>query len=106
MNQETEQKHVEHKKHEGHKEHVVHKEEKHEEKKSEVKINLTRLGKNRKEALENLGIYVTIVSAIIFALGILIGTFVQGTIFLSVIGSFFIMVGIVIYIASQFLKVQ
>jgi predicted phage tail protein len=99
------EKHQEHKKeeHVERKEHIEHKE--HEKKSEEVKVNLTRLGKNKKEVLENISFIIIVISSILFAVGIGIGSFIQGTIFLSVIGSFFVMVGIVTYIASQFLEV-
>ncbi len=91
---EKEIEHVEEKK-----ENIEHKEEK----PKEVRINLTRLGSNKKEVLENISFIITIISAILFAVGIGLGSFIQGTIFLSVFGSFFVMIGIVIYIISQFM---
>jgi len=88
------------------KESVEHKEEKPVEKTEEIKISLTRFGKNNKEVLENISFIIILISAIMFSIGIGLGSFVQGTIFLSVFGSFFIMIGIVIYIASQFMVVK
>jgi len=85
------------------KETIEHKEEK---KSEEVKINLTRFGKNQKEVLENISFIIILISAIMFSIGIGLGSFVQGTVFLSVFGSFFIMIGIVIYIISQFKSVK
>ncbi len=98
---ETEQKKVEHteEKNIEHKEHV-------EKESKEIKINLTRLGKNKREVLENISFYIIVISAIMVSVGIGLGSFIQGTIFLSVFGSFFVMVGIVIYIISQFIEVK
>jgi len=96
MNQETEKK-----------EDVEHKQEKHIEKRpEEIKINLTRFGKNSREVLENISFIIILISAIMFVIGIGLGSFIQGTIFLSVFGSFFIMMGIVIYIISQFVGIN
>ncbi|NIO44164.1 MAG: hypothetical protein GTN36_01245 [Candidatus Aenigmarchaeota archaeon] len=95
MNQEAEQQ-----------KEVEQKEEKPVEKKSEVRINLTRWGKNKKEVLENISFIIILISTALFSIGIGLGSFAQGTIYLSVFGSFFIMVGIVIYIVSQFMRVR
>ena len=82
------------------------KEEKPVEKKEEIRISLTRLGKNNKEVLENISFIIILISAIMFSIGIGLGSFIQGTLFLSVFGSFFIMIGIVIYIVSQFMRLK
>lgn len=86
-----------------HAEHVEHKEH---ESKKEIKINLTNLGKNNKEVLENISFIIIVISSIMFVIGISLGSFIQGIIFLSVIGSFFVMVGIIFYIISQFIEVK
>ena len=100
MNQETEHK-IEHTESET-KEKPIE-----QEKKSEYKkINLTRLGKNKKEVLESISFIIAVISAILLVIGIGLGSFIQGTIFLSSFGSFFVMVGIVIYIISQFIGVN
>ncbi|NIM47341.1 MAG: hypothetical protein GTN40_04265 [Candidatus Aenigmarchaeota archaeon] len=77
-----------------------------EKKSEEVKINLTRFGKNKRDVLENISFIIILISAIMFSVGIGLGSFVQGTVFLSVFGSFFVMIGIVIYIISQFMRVK
>jgi len=91
-------------------EHVEKKEEsiehKEEKKSEEMRFNLTKLGKNKKEVLENISLVITVISAILFSIGIGLGSFIQGTIILSVFGSFFIMIGIMIYIISQFIEVK
>ncbi len=96
MNQETEQK----------KESTEHKEEHVEKRSEEIKINLTRFGKTNKQILENLSFLIVLISSVLFFAGIGLGSFVQGTIFLSAFGSFFIMIGIIIYIISQFMGVE
>jgi len=94
------------------KEHAESKEEhKHEEHKVEhkqegIKLNLTNWGKNTKEVLENISFFIIVISAIAVSIGIGIGSFIQGTVLMAVIGSFFVMAGIVIYIVSQFIEVQ
>ena len=78
-----------------------HKTEKHEEqeKKSETKV-----ARNRKEVFENVSFYVIVISAIMIAVGIGLGSFIQYTVFIASLGGFFVIVGIVIYIASQFME--
>ena len=93
-----EHKNVEHAEHK----HIEHTEE--HEKKS--KISLTRFGKNGRDILENISSITIILSGVLIFIGILAGSFIQGTISFAVFGSFFIMVGIIIYIASQFIEVK
>lgn len=61
-------------------------------------------GSNRKEYVENISFVMIVISGILVAMGIGIGSFVQGTILMGVLGAFFVMVGIVIYIISQFIE--
>jgi len=77
-----------------------HKEEPKQEKK---RFNFKIRGSNNKETLENVSFYIIVISAIMVAIGIGLGSFIQGTILLSVLGAFFVMIGIIIYIISQFL---
>jgi hypothetical protein len=81
-----------------------HAEHKAEHKSEGIKLNLTNWGKNTKEVLENVSFFIILISAIAVSIGIGIGSFIQGTVLISVIGSFFVMAGIVIYIASQFIE--
>ncbi|MFH1473876.1 MAG: hypothetical protein ABIE55_03190 [Candidatus Aenigmatarchaeota archaeon] len=62
-------------------------------------------GNNKKEYVENISFAIIVISGVLVAMGIGIGSFVQGTILLGVLGAFFVMVGIVIYIISQFIEV-
>ncbi len=62
-------------------------------------------GSNRKDYVENISFVIIVISGVLVALGIGIGSFVQGTILMGVLGAFFVMVGIVIYIISQFIEV-
>jgi F0F1-type ATP synthase assembly protein I len=81
-------------------------EQKTEEKKEEHKKEKSRFnirGSNRKESIENVSFLIIVIAAAMVSVGIGIGSFIQGTIFLSVFGSFFVMIGIVFYIASQFM---
>ena len=60
----------------------------------EVKIDIAKL--------ENIDFALIVVSSIMIAAGIGLGSFVPGTIILSIIGSFLVMIGIFLYIAMQF----
>lgn len=61
-------------------------------------------GKNRQEHLENASFVVLVTAALLVMLGIGLGSFVYGTVLLAMFGAFLILVGIVIYIISQFLE--
>lgn len=61
-------------------------------------------GKNRQEHLENISFVVLVAAALLVVLGIGLGSFVYGTVLLAMFGAFLILVGIVIYIISQFLE--
>lgn len=63
-------------------------------------------GKSNREYVENVSFVIIFASAIMVASGIALGSFVQGTILIASFGSFFVMVGIVAYIASQFIGVD
>ena len=69
------------------------------------KFNFTKWlrGSNQKEFVENISFVVIAISAIMISTGIGLGSFIQGTITFAVFGAFFAMIGIVIYIASQFI---
>ena len=62
-------------------------------------------GESKKDYAENLSIVIIIVSGIMVAMGVGLGSFIQGTILLGILGAFFAMLGIVIYILSQFIEV-
>jgi len=74
--------------------------------KSKAKFSLKNLlgGKNNKEFWENLSFLIIIFSGILVAIGIGIGSFIQGTILIASFGAFFVMVGIVVFIVSQFIE--
>ena len=91
--QKTEEKH-EHHKHEEHAEH---------EKKPEEH---PKVGRDKKQALENASFLIIVISSAMFIAGIGLGSYIQGTILLSILGSFFAMIGIVIYMATQFIEVK
>ena len=85
-------------------------EQKIEEKKEEQKIVKEKFnfkkwikGSNKKEYIENASFVIIVISAVMVSIGIGIGSFIQGTIFIAVFGAFFVMVGIVVYIISQFI---
>jgi hypothetical protein len=60
-------------------------------------------GETTKERLENWSYLITIISGVLVAIGIGIGSFIQGTVLIASFGAFFFMVGIIIFIASQFM---
>lgn len=88
---------------EEHKEAYKHEETHKQEHKEEVRIGLPKIGKDRK-SLENISFYIIVISAAMVSIGIGIGSFIPGTIFIGSLGAFFVMIGIVIYIISQFLE--
>lgn len=81
--------------------------EKQEIKSSEPKQEKKRFrirGSNSKETLENISFFIIVISAIMISVGIGLGSFIQYIVFIAVLGSFFVMFGIVVYIASQFME--
>jgi len=63
-------------------------------------------GKNKREYIENISFVIIFISGILVALGIGLGSFIQGTILMASFGAFFVMVGIIVYIISQFIGVE
>jgi F0F1-type ATP synthase assembly protein I len=63
-------------------------------------------GNNTREYVENVSFVIIFISGIMVALGILLGSIVSAAILIASFGSFFVMVGIVTYIASQFIGVN
>ncbi len=67
--------------------------------------NLFRVkGKTREETLENISFVIIIFSAILVSLGIALGSFFKGVILIASIGSFTLLVGIVIFVIAEVLK--
>ena len=54
--------------------------------------------------LENWSFIVTVISGLMVAVGIGLGSFIQGSIFIASFGSFFFMFGVIIFIISQFFE--
>lgn len=79
-----------------------HKIEHHEKKPEHVEETKTNLPKGKNKSLENISFYIIVISAIMVSVGIGIGSFIPGTIFIGSLGAFFVMIGIVFYIISQF----
>ena len=96
--------HAESKEEHKHEEH--HTDKAQEQKSAGLKLNLTNLGKNTREVLENISFFIIVLSAIAVSIGVGIGSFIQEAVLIAMIGSFFVMVGIVIYIISQFIEVN
>jgi CHASE2 domain-containing sensor protein len=63
-------------------------------------------GKNRQEHLENISFVILVLAAFLVMSGIGLGSFVYGTVLLAMFGAFLILVGIIVYIISQFLEVK
>ena len=54
--------------------------------------------------LENWSFIITVISGLMVAIGIGLGSFIQGSIFIASFGSFFFMFGVIIFIISQFFE--
>lgn len=63
-------------------------------------------GNNMKEYVENVSFMIIVISSLMVATGMFVGSFVQGTIFIASFGSVFVLVGITVYITSQFIGVN
>ncbi|MBN2203291.1 MAG: hypothetical protein JW700_03860 [Candidatus Aenigmarchaeota archaeon] len=63
-------------------------------------------GSSRKEYVENISFMIIVLSSVMVASGIFLGSFIQGTVFIASFGSMFVMVGITVYIVSQFIGVN
>ena len=59
-------------------------------------------GSNKREYVENISFLIITISAIMIAGGIALGSFVQETVYASIAGALFLMLGIAVYIISQF----
>jgi len=78
-------------------------EKKVEQKKEKFDFKKWIRGSNKREFIENISFLIIVISATMVSTGIGLGSFIQGTILISVFGAFFVMVGIVVYIISQFI---
>lgn len=58
-------------------------------------------GASRKDYFENVSLLIIVASAVLVSVGIGLGSFVAGTVLIAVVGAFFVIVGIVLYIISQ-----
>ena len=78
---------------------VEHKIEEHKE-----KFNFKKWvkGSNKRDYIENISFLIITISAVMVSFGIGLGSFIQGTVFIAVFGAFLVMLGIVVYIISQF----
>ena len=63
-------------------------------------------GDSTREYIENISFAIIVISGIMLSAGIMLGSFIQGTIFIASFGSLFVLIGIVTYIASQFMGVN
>jgi len=61
-------------------------------------------GKNRREFLENISYVIIILSSVLIFIGILTGSFIQGFVLFASFGSFLVLIGIIIFIISQFIE--
>ncbi len=59
-------------------------------------------GRNKQENLENISFATLVVATFLVIIGITLGSFIYGTVLFAMFGAFLILVGIVIYIISQF----
>jgi len=61
-------------------------------------------GANKKEKLEDASYKAIVLSAIMIAIGLLLGSFIKYTVIIASIGAFILLVGIILYIISQLVK--
>jgi len=61
-------------------------------------------GKNRQEKMENISFVILVTATLLVILGIGLGSFIYGTVLFAMFGAFLILIGIVIYIISQFIE--
>jgi len=59
---------------------------------------------SKSKKLENLGIKSIMLSAAMIFLGLLLGSFVKYTVLLAEVGTFILLVGIILYIISRLVK--
>ncbi len=60
-------------------------------------------GETQKETIENFSFLMILISAILISIGLGIASFVKYTIVLSIIGAFFLLVGLIIFIVNEFI---
>lgn len=60
-------------------------------------------GSTQKEFLENLSYLVIFISAVMVSVGVGLGSFIEGTVLIAILGAFFVLIGIIAYVASQFI---
>ena len=60
-------------------------------------------GSGKRDYIENISFIVIVISSVMISIGIGLGSFIQGTIFIAVFGAFFVMIGIAVYVVSQFM---
>ncbi|MBU4123990.1 MAG: hypothetical protein KKI14_00770 [Nanoarchaeota archaeon] len=61
-------------------------------------------GTNKKEKLEDASYKSIILSAIMIFVGLLLGSFIKYTVIIASIGTFILLLGIILYIISQLVK--
>jgi hypothetical protein len=60
-------------------------------------------GNSQKEFLENISYLVIFISAVMVSIGVGLGSFIGGTILIAILGALFVLIGVVFYVASQFI---
>lgn len=62
-------------------------------------------GETRREFLENFSYCLIVLAAVFSIIGISVGTFISGfPVFLAILGAFLALVGIVLYILAEFIR--
>ena len=100
-----EQQKMEERKTEEHK-HETHQQEPAVHHKKESKFMKWLKGSNGKDYVENFSYVIIVLSTILISIGLLGGSFVTGVVYSAIIGVAFLLVGIVIFISSQFMEVK
>ena len=70
----------------------------------EVKKMFAIKGKTFVETLENISFLIIILSAIMISLGIALGSFYKGVILIASLGSFILLIGIIIFVIAEIIR--
>lgn len=70
----------------------------------EIKKLFAIKGKTIEETLENISFLIIVFSAILVSIGIALGSFYKGVILLASLGSFTLLIGIIIFVIAEVMR--
>jgi len=70
----------------------------------EIKKLFAIKGKTLEETLENISFLIIVFSAILVSIGIALGSFYKGVILLASLGSFTLLIGIIIFVIAEVMR--